>query len=116
MWPKPVAGKSGGLSGEQPQLPAHGERCLSDCLPTSRSRFWLRPLPLEVDSQAFNPMVPYNVVDGSIPDAVFCYRLRNRSDGPVTASAAFSLPNCIGADRSSHEASCYATQPTYGPT
>ena len=60
-------------------------------------------------------MVPCNVIGSSIPGAIFRYRLHNRSDGPLTASIAFSLPNYIGTDRSSHEANCYATQHTYGP-
>ena len=60
-------------------------------------------------------MVPCNVIGSSIPGAIFRYRLHNRSDGPLTASIAFSLPNYIGADCSSHEANCYATQHTYGP-
>tara|TARA_B100000809_G_scaffold244693_1_gene270836 strand:- start:1027 stop:3609 length:2583 start_codon:yes stop_codon:yes gene_type:complete len=83
--------------------------------PLAEIAFDCDALPLQVDLQAFNPMAPCNVADSSIPGAVFRYRLRNRSKGPVTASIAFSLPNYIGADRSSHEMNCYSAQHEYGP-
>lgn len=84
--------------------------------PLAQIDFACDALPVDVCLQAFNPMMPCNVADSSIPGAVLRYRLHNRTDGPVTASIAFSLPNYIGADRSLHEANCYGTQHTYGPS
>lgn len=83
--------------------------------PLAEIAFECEALPLKVDLQAFNPMAPAKVSDSSIPGAVFCYRLHNRSAGSVTASIAFSLPNFIGADRSTHELNCYSAQHEYGP-
>ena len=71
--------------------------------------------PLAVSLQAFNPMIPCNVADSSIPGAVLRYRLRNTTAKAVSASICFSLPNFIGADRSTHQPNCYSAQHAYGP-
>ncbi len=83
--------------------------------PLAEIDFSCRDLPLRVRLQAFNPLVPCEVGDSSLPAAVLRYRLRNPAAEPVEASIAFSLPNFIGADRSPHEPTCYATAHAYGP-
>lgn len=71
--------------------------------------------PVSVSLQAFNPMIPANVPDSSIPCASLTYWLKNTSSGPVKASVCFSMPNYIGADRHAAEKNCYATKHKYGP-
>ena len=96
-------------------LPRMEEAVFRAAYPLAEIDFSCRDLPLQVRLQAFNPLVPSQVDDSSIPAAVLRYRLRNPTAAPVEASIAFSLPNFIGADRSPHEPTCYATAHAYGP-
>ena len=55
-------------------------------------------LPVAVVLEAFNPMIPLEVDDSSLPVAVLRYGLTNRSKDPVQAALAFSILNAIGYD------------------
>lgn len=55
-------------------------------------------LPLEIRLEAFNPMVPLNVKDSSIPCAVFRLCARNSTDRPAEVSFAAALQNAVGYD------------------
>ena len=96
-------------------LPRMESAVFRTAYPLAEIDFTCRDLPLQVRLQAFNPMVPCQVDDSSLPAAVLRYRLRNPTDAPVEAAIAFSLPNFIGADRSLQERTCYATTAAYGP-
>jgi non-lysosomal glucosylceramidase len=66
--------------------------------PFARVDFEDATLPLEVSLEAFNPFVPLDVADSSLPVAIFHYRLRARGDRPVDLALAFSLLNAVGYD------------------
>ena len=53
-------------------------------------------LPVEVTLEAFNPFVPLDTDQSSLPTAILRYHLRNPTDEPVEVSVAWTLPNPIG--------------------
>lgn len=55
-------------------------------------------VPVGVVLEAFNPMIPLEVDDSSLPVAIFRYRLSNRASVPVDVAMAFSILNPIGYD------------------
>jgi uncharacterized protein (DUF608 family) len=55
-------------------------------------------LPVTVELDAFNPFIPLNVDDSSLPVAIFNYRVTNRLQRPVRCALAFSLLNPVGYD------------------
>ncbi|KJD37214.1 hypothetical protein PW52_01885 [Tamlana sedimentorum] len=55
-------------------------------------------LPVEVVVGAFNPLIPGNIDDSSIPMAIVNYKVKNTSDKSVTISIAGSIQNFIGFD------------------
>jgi uncharacterized protein (DUF608 family) len=57
-------------------------------------------MPLDVRLEAFNPLIPPDADRSGLPIAVLRYVLTNRTDQPVAATIAGSLPNFIGADGS----------------
>ncbi|MFA7160079.1 MAG: GH116 family glycosyl-hydrolase [Kiritimatiellia bacterium] len=59
-----------------------------------------REVPLRVTIQAFNPFIPGNVADSSLPAAVIRFRLHNPGREQVTASVCGSLPAFMVADDS----------------
>jgi uncharacterized protein (DUF608 family) len=83
--------------------------------PLAELRFEKAGSPVAVSLQAFNPMIPGNTSDSSMPCASFVYWLKNESAGAVKASVCFSMPNYIGADRHVATKNCYAITHDYGP-
>lgn len=59
-----------------------------------------RAIPLKVTLQAFNPLVPGNVMDSSLPVAVLRFMLHNPGHKAVQASVCGSLPAFMVADDS----------------
>ncbi|WP_058186387.1 GH116 family glycosyl-hydrolase [Terracidiphilus gabretensis] len=55
-------------------------------------------LPVTVELEAFNPFIPLNVDDSSLPVVIFKYRVTNRTQKPVNFALAFSLMNPVGYD------------------
>ena len=53
-------------------------------------------IPVRVSMEAFNPFIPLNPFDSSLPVAILTYRLVNASDLPVDATLAFTLQNVVG--------------------
>jgi len=53
--------------------------------------------PVEVTLEAFNPLIPLDGKDSSIPVAIFFYTLRNVSADAVSLTLNANLPNAIGA-------------------
>jgi uncharacterized protein (DUF608 family) len=70
--------------------------------PFARVDFEEAALPVEVSLEAFNPFVPLDVADSSLPVAIFHYRLRARGPRPVDVALAFSLLNAVGYDGKAH--------------
>ncbi|PYV84891.1 MAG: hypothetical protein DMG93_03280 [Acidobacteria bacterium] len=59
-------------------------------------------VPVGVSLEAFNPFVPLNVDDSSLPVAIFQYHLACRSSKPIDVALTFSLLNAVGYDGVSH--------------
>jgi len=53
-------------------------------------------LPVEVSLEAFNPMVPLDTENSSLPVAVLTYRCVSRAAAPLEAALAFSAMNPVG--------------------
>lgn len=66
--------------------------------PIAKVEFEDSALPLTVSLEAFNPFIPLNVDDSSLPVAIFNYRMKNRSKKAVDIALAFSLLNPVGYD------------------
>ncbi len=55
-------------------------------------------LPVEVTVGAFNPLIPGNTDDSSLPMVVLSYKVKNTSDKSIKISLAGNIPNFIGFD------------------
>ena len=55
-------------------------------------------LPVEVALEAFNPLVPLDVADSSLPVAMFTVTLHNPGELPVHGSVGAALQNAVGWD------------------
>jgi non-lysosomal glucosylceramidase len=53
-------------------------------------------LPLEVELEAYTPLIPLNPEDSGIPCAILTYTLRNTSSKPVALTLAGSIMNPVG--------------------
>ncbi len=87
--------------------PWHGLPRFRDCsfsaaYPFGQVHLKDNDVPLAVDIEAFNPLVPGDPEVSGIPVAVLRFVLTNRTTRRVAASLCGSLPNFIGADGSSH--------------
>ncbi len=60
--------------------------------------------PVKVKIKAFNPMIPGDVDNSSIPIAVLDYELTNTSDNEIIFSVCGTMPNFIGEDGSNGKA------------
>ena len=79
-------------------LPRFRGATFTGAYPFARIEFQDDDLPVGVTLRAFNPMIPLEVDDSSLPVAIFRYTLANRSKGPVDLALAFSILNPIGYD------------------
>lgn len=64
--------------------------------PLAKIKFRDRKLPLSVKLEAFNPFIPLNDNDSSLPAAILFWTLENRTKSPVQATVAFNLENRCG--------------------
>ncbi len=55
-------------------------------------------VPLGVTLTAYNPLVPHNEDDSSIPGAVFLFTLKNPGKAPVSATVLFNMHNIVDGD------------------
>lgn len=53
-------------------------------------------LPVHVEMMAYNPFIPLNVEDSSIPAGIFEFKLTNTQDRPVDITLAANLFNAVG--------------------
>lgn len=79
-------------------LPRFKSARFTGTYPLARIDFEDDTVPVQVSLEAFNPFIPLNVDDSSLPVAVFQYRLRSLSKKPVDLALAFSLLNAVGYD------------------
>ncbi len=87
-----------GATGPNHGLPRFSEASFRTAYPFGQVLLKDEELPLEVTVGAFNPLIPGNVDDSSLPIVVLSYKVKNTSDKPVTISLAGNIPNFIGDD------------------
>jgi non-lysosomal glucosylceramidase len=56
-------------------------------------------LPVQIELEAFTPLVPLNPEDSGIPCAILTYTVTNPSDSPVRVTLVGSLANAVGGIR-----------------
>ncbi len=79
-------------------LPRLREAIFTGAYPFANIRFQDPKLPVEVSLEAFNPMIPLETDDSSLPVAVLTYRLTSRAKSNLDTSLAFSILNPVGYD------------------
>ena len=57
-----------------------------------------RDLPLEIQLEAFNPLIPLDDFNSGLPIAIFYFTLKNRSYTVLDGTLAFSMLNPVGYD------------------
>lgn len=70
-------------------LPRFRQAAFTGAYPFATIDFTDARLPVEVSLEAFNPMIPLETADSSLPVAVLTYRLTSRAASPVEAAVAF---------------------------
>jgi uncharacterized protein (DUF608 family) len=66
--------------------------------PIARLQFEDQALPVDVRMEAFNPMIPTDAPNSSIPCAIFRITARNTQDKPVSVSLLGTLQNAVGSE------------------
>ncbi len=94
----PYTGSSGVPRETGLGLPRFREAIFTGSYPFANLEFIDRKLPVEVSLEAFNPMIPLETADSSLPVAILTYRVLNRAASAVNAAIAFSILNPIGYD------------------
>ncbi len=94
----PFSGGSGVPRETAIGLPHFQEATFTGAYPFATIEFRDTRLPVEVSLEAFNPMIPLEVEDSSLPVAVLTYRIRSRAKERIDAALAFSLMNPGGYD------------------
>ncbi len=79
-------------------LPRFREAVFTGSYPFANIEFVDAKLPVEVSLEAFNPMIPLETADSSLPVAALTYRVKNRAASGVTGALAFSIMNPVGYD------------------
>ncbi|MDO6737633.1 GH116 family glycosyl-hydrolase [Wenyingzhuangia sp. 2_MG-2023] len=79
-------------------LPRFKEAIFQTAYPFGQVLLSDQDLPVEVTVGAFNPLIPGNIEDSSLPMAVLSYKVKNTSSKPITISLAGNIPNFIGFD------------------
>src|SRR5262249_41000054 len=82
--------------------------------PIAKVDFEDRALPVTISLESFNPFIPLNVDDSSLPVAIFKYTVKNHSQKPVDFSLAFSLLNAVGYDGQAYLDGISLNHPGFG--
>lgn len=77
-------------------LPRLREAVFLGTYPVARVFFEDDDLPVDIELEAFNPMIPGRSNDSAIPAAILVYKLTNRTDHRVSGSIALSLASALG--------------------
>lgn len=89
-----------GASASNHGLPRFSEASFHTAYPFAKVNLKDEGLPIEVTAGAFNPLIPGNADDSSIPMALLSYRVKNISDDPISIAIAGVIQNFIGTDGS----------------
>ncbi|WP_245986257.1 GH116 family glycosyl-hydrolase [Marinoscillum furvescens] len=79
-------------------LPRFDEAIFETAYPFGRVNLKDEEVPVAVSVEAFNPLIPGNVDDSSLPIAILTYKVKNVSNKPLTISLVGNIPNFIGED------------------
>ncbi|CAH8293880.1 uncharacterized protein (DUF608 family) [Mariniflexile fucanivorans] len=79
-------------------LPRFEEATFQTAYPFGQVLLSDKNLPVEVTMGAFNPLIPGNTEDSSLPLAVVSYKVKNTTNKPINISLAGNIPNFIGFD------------------
>ena len=93
----PFRGGGGSARNSAEGLPRFRNAKFTGQYPFARIEFEDPHLPVSVDLEAFNPFIPLNVDDSSLPVSVFKYQL-TAGNKACEVSLAFSLLNAVGYD------------------
>ncbi|QGY46164.1 hypothetical protein GM418_21590 [Maribellus comscasis] len=85
-------------------LPRFEEATFESAYPFGQASLYSPHVPLEVKVKSFNPLIPGNIDDSSIPMAVIDIELTNTSGKEVQFSVCGNMQNFIGEDGSEGEA------------
>ena len=94
----PFSGQSGVPRETGLGLPRFRGAVFTGAYPFAHIRFVDARLPVEVSLEAFNPMIPLETDDSSLPVAILTYAVRSRAAAKIEAALAFSLTNAVGYD------------------
>lgn len=94
----PFAAAQGLLPGTTAGLPRFARSEMRGRFPFAEISLIDDSLPIAVTLEAFNPFIPLNTDDSSIPGAFLRYTIENRSSAPLAVSVAGSLYNASGYD------------------
>ncbi len=67
--------------------------------PFATINFEDKSLPVDVQLEAYTPLLPLNAEDSGIPCAILTYTVCNRTDDPVDATIVGSLANPVGSNQ-----------------
>lgn len=87
-----------GSSASNHGLPRFEEAFFETAYPFGKVQLKDKELPVEVTVGAFNPLIPGNTDDSSLPIAILSYKVKNTSNKAITISVSGSIPNFIGED------------------
>lgn len=88
-------GSSGAIAANH-GLPRFSEVSFDAAYPFGQVNLSTHQIPVEVSIKAFNPLIPGNVDDSSIPMAVIDFELSNKSDMEISFSICGTMLNFIG--------------------
>ena len=94
----PYPGGHGAPREEALGLPHFRDAAFTGAYPFAEIRFRDPRVPADVSLEAFNPMVPLETGDSSLPVAILTYRVTSRAKSAVNAALAFSIMNPVGYD------------------
>lgn len=89
---------SWGAYGNNHGLPRFGNASFKTAYPFGQVMLSDADLPVEVEVGAFNPLIPGNIDDSSIPITILHYVVKNTSDMEVSVSVSGTIQNFIGFD------------------
>lgn len=93
-----------GAVGTNHGLPRFAEATFQTAYPFGQVKLKDENLPIQVTVGAFNPLIPGNVDDSSIPMAIISYTIKNTSNKTIAISVAGTIQNFIGFDGSKGKA------------
>lgn len=74
-----------------------------------------KDIPLKVNLEAFNPLIPLNDLDSGLPIVIFYFTIKNTGYIPIEGTLAFSMLNPVGHDGKASLRNIYGVNNRYAP-